>query len=53
VQPAVMTALVDPGNAEARISLLFREKAYWTFSRGQRLGDLRRRTTTAAANAPL
>ena len=42
VQPAVMTALVDPGSADARLSLLFREKAYWTFSRGQRLGDLRR-----------
>jgi hypothetical protein len=24
------------------VSLLFREKAFWTFSRGQRLGDLRR-----------
>lgn len=42
VQPAVMAALVDPGNADARLNLLFREKAYWTFSRGQRLGDLRR-----------
>ncbi len=34
--------LVDPGTADARINLLFREKAFWTFSRGQRLGDLRR-----------
>jgi hypothetical protein len=34
--------LTDPGNADARINLLFREKALWTFSRGQRLGDLRR-----------
>jgi hypothetical protein len=34
--------LTDPGTADARINLLFREKAIWTFSRGQRLGDLRR-----------
>jgi hypothetical protein len=33
---------VDPGTADARLNLLFREKAFWTFSRGQRLGDLRR-----------
>ncbi len=42
VQPTVLPALVDPGTAEKRISLHFREKAFWTFSRGQRLGDLRR-----------
>jgi hypothetical protein len=34
--------LTDPGTAAARVSLQFREKAFWTFSRGQRLGDLRR-----------
>lgn len=34
--------LTDPGTPEARINLLFREKAFWTFARGQRLGDLRR-----------
>lgn len=34
--------LTDPGTPEARVSLMFREKAFWTFSRGQRLGDLRR-----------
>lgn len=34
--------LVDPVNPDARINLLFREKAFWTFTRGQRLGDLRR-----------
>jgi hypothetical protein len=38
----VMTPLIDPGNAIARENLLFREKAFWTFGRGQRLGDLRR-----------
>lgn len=42
VQPATMPALVDPGTPERRVDLLFREKAFWTFGRGQRLGDLRR-----------
>jgi hypothetical protein len=38
----VMAALTDPGTQDARVNLLFREKAFWTFGRGQRLGDLRR-----------
>jgi hypothetical protein len=38
----VMPALTDPGTATAQVDLLFREKAFWTFGRGQRLGDLRR-----------
>jgi hypothetical protein len=42
VTPAPMAALTDPGTPAARIDLLFREKAFWTFSRGQRLGDMRR-----------
>jgi hypothetical protein len=42
IQPAAMPALADPGTLDARVNLLFREKAFWTFSRGQRLGDLRR-----------
>jgi len=42
VQPAALPALTDPGTEQARVDLLFREKAFWTFSRGQRLGDLRR-----------
>lgn len=37
-----LPALVDPGTADARINLLFREKAFWTFGRGERLGDMRR-----------
>ncbi len=41
-QPPVLAALTDPGTTVARVSLMFREKAFWTFSRGQRLGDLRR-----------
>ena len=42
IQPAAMPPLTDPGTDAARVSLHFREKAFWTFSRGQRLGDLRR-----------
>jgi hypothetical protein len=42
VQPAAMPALAVPATDTARVSLLFREKAFWTFGRGQRLGDLRR-----------
>jgi hypothetical protein len=42
VQPAAMPPLTDPGTDAARVSLQFREKAFWTFARGQRLGDLRR-----------
>ena len=46
VTPAItisgMPALVDPGTADARVSLHFREKAFWTYSRGQRLPDMRR-----------
>jgi hypothetical protein len=42
VQPSAMPALTDPGTAQGRVDLLFREKAFWTFGRGQRLGELRR-----------
>lgn len=42
VQPAVMPPLADPGTVDAQVNLLFREKAFWTYSRGQRLGDMRR-----------
>jgi hypothetical protein len=38
----IMAPLTDPGTAFARVSLLFREKAFWEFGRGYRLGDLRR-----------
>jgi starch-binding outer membrane protein, SusD/RagB family len=37
-----MAALGTPANRDAAIALYFREKALWTFSRGQRLPDLRR-----------
>lgn len=42
IQPTAMAPLTDPGTEEARVNLHFREKAFWTFSRGQRLGDMRR-----------
>lgn len=50
ISATALPALTDPGAAisdsasayNARVNLLFREKAFWTFSRGQRLGDLRR-----------
>jgi hypothetical protein len=42
VQPAVMAPLAIPTTAAEAEALYFREKAFWTFSRGQRLGDLRR-----------
>ncbi len=42
IQPVAMAALVDPGTDAGRVNLHFREKAFWTFSRGQRLGDMRR-----------
>ena len=35
-------ALADPGTAAARQDLLFREREFWLFSTGHRLGDLRR-----------
>lgn len=34
--------LTDPGTAAARVDLLFRERAFWLYTRGTRLGDLRR-----------
>ncbi len=37
-----LPALADPGTQAAREDLLFRERAYWLFLTGHRLGDLRR-----------
>ena len=42
IQSAALPALVDPGTPEGRTLLQFREKAFWTFGRGERLGDMRR-----------
>jgi len=41
-KPAALGALATPASPDAATSLFFREKAFWTFGRGQRLGDLRR-----------
>ncbi|HEX8849755.1 MAG TPA: RagB/SusD family nutrient uptake outer membrane protein [Gemmatimonadaceae bacterium] len=37
-----LAPLADPGTAAARIDLLFRERAFWLFSTGHRLPDMRR-----------
>ena len=37
-----LAALPDPGTAPGRVDLLFRERAFWLFATGHRLGDLRR-----------
>jgi len=39
---AGLANLADPGTADARVNLMFRERAFWLFSTGHRLGDLRR-----------
>jgi len=39
---AQLPALAVPASQAAAEEQFFREKAFWTFSRGQRLGDLRR-----------
>jgi hypothetical protein len=40
--PAVMAALPVPATQAAATTLFFREKAFWPFGRGQRLGDMPR-----------
>jgi hypothetical protein len=42
LQPAAMAALPTPTTQDAAVSLFFREKAFWQFSRGFRLSDMRR-----------
>ena len=37
-----LAPLSDPGTRLARVNLMFRERAYWMFMTGHRLGDLRR-----------
>jgi len=34
--------LADPGTHDARVDAMFRERAFWLFNTGHRLGDLRR-----------
>jgi hypothetical protein len=38
----VLQDTTDPGTANARVDLLFRERAFWFYLSGRRLGDLRR-----------
>ena len=42
ISSPVMPPLAAPADAAAARRLYFREKAFWTFGRGQRLSDLRR-----------
>ena len=37
-----LAPLDDPGSADARVDLIFRERAFWLFITGHRQGDLRR-----------
>ena len=39
---AGLSQLADPGTTAARVNLLFRERAFWLYLTGHRLGDLRR-----------
>ena len=39
---AGLGALTDPGTAAGRVDLMFRERAFWLWLTGHRLGDLRR-----------
>lgn len=39
---ATLPPLTDPGTEVARVNLLFRERAFWLYLTGTRLGDLRR-----------
>jgi starch-binding outer membrane protein, SusD/RagB family len=41
ITPA-LPALADPGNFDARVNMLFRERAFWMYGTGHRMGDLRR-----------
>jgi hypothetical protein len=42
IQPTGLAPLSVPATQRLAEDLYFREKAFWTFSRGQRLGDMRR-----------
>src|SRR5579859_893652 len=48
-----LAALADPGTPAARVDLLFRERAFWLFGTGHRLGDLRRLTRAPYSRQPL
>ncbi len=37
-----LAPLADPGNKDARVNLMFRERAFWLYMTAHRVGDLRR-----------
>lgn len=41
-QTVGLSDTTDPGNDDARVDLTFRERAFWLFGTGHRLGDMRR-----------
>jgi hypothetical protein len=41
-QTIALDPLSDPGTADERRELFFRERAFWLYGTGHRLGDLRR-----------
>jgi hypothetical protein len=46
-----LSPLSDPGSAAARVDLLFRERAFWTYFTAHRLGDMRRLIRQYGRNA--
>ena len=42
VTVSTLAPLVDPGTPAARVDMLFRERAFWLYATGHRLGDMRR-----------
>lgn len=42
VTATTLAPLDDPGTPNGRVDLLFRERAFWLFGTGHRLGDMRR-----------
>jgi hypothetical protein len=50
-KPAALATLSAPTTQAQAVQLFFREKAFWTFGRGQRLGDLRRMVRQYALSA--
>jgi hypothetical protein len=49
--PAGLDPLAAPGDATAATDLLFRERAFWLFATGHRLGDMRRLIRQYGRNA--
>ncbi len=46
-----LAPLTDPGTADARVDLHFKERAFWLFATAHRLGDLRRLVRQYGRNA--